>query len=232
MPLTARRAVCGRCCADSPAWRAHFPVPDGLHLARFARARLRGLISEAPMAAMLAENGAWAWPILLACADARAPRRQALVPLARVPPLRLVTAAGTGMNAARRSRGPGRGPGVAGNPSAASAVSAMTRVIRAARAHAAPDRTCGKERVNGRSLISRCQRPGGLSYVRPGRAAHCRRGARRHRHVRRARAHHDQRQGPDDPAATIHRRHARPRAHRARTDADLPGTPRPARPDH
>jgi hypothetical protein len=31
--------------------------PDGLHLARFARARLRGLISEA-MAAMLAENGA------------------------------------------------------------------------------------------------------------------------------------------------------------------------------
>jgi hypothetical protein len=37
------------------------------------------------MAAMLAENGAWAWPILLACADARAPRRQALVPLARVP---------------------------------------------------------------------------------------------------------------------------------------------------
>jgi hypothetical protein len=62
----ARRAVCGHCCADSPAWRAHFPAPDGLHLARFARARLRGLISEAPMAAMLAENGAWAWPILLA----------------------------------------------------------------------------------------------------------------------------------------------------------------------
>ena len=83
----ARRAVCGHCCADSPAWRAHFPAPDGLHLARFARARLRGLISEAPMAAMLAENGAWAWPILLAlaCADARAPHRQALVPLARVP---------------------------------------------------------------------------------------------------------------------------------------------------
>jgi hypothetical protein len=123
-----------------------------------------GPVSEAPMAAMLAENGAWAWPILLACADARAPRRQALVPLARVSPLRLVTAAGTGTNAARRSRGPGRGPGVAGNPSAASAVSAVTRIIRAARAHAAPDRTCGKERVNGRSLISRCQRPGGLSY--------------------------------------------------------------------
>jgi hypothetical protein len=81
----ARRAVCGHCCADSPAWRGHFPAPDGLHLARFARARLRGLISEAPMAAMLAENGAWAWPILLACADARAPHRQALVPLARAP---------------------------------------------------------------------------------------------------------------------------------------------------
>jgi hypothetical protein len=62
----ARRAVCGHCCADSPAWRARFPAPDGLHLARFARARLRGLISEAPMAAKLAENGAWAWPILLA----------------------------------------------------------------------------------------------------------------------------------------------------------------------
>jgi hypothetical protein len=60
-------------------------TPDRLHLARFARARLRGLISEAAKAAMLAENGAWAWPILLACADARAPHRQALVPLARVP---------------------------------------------------------------------------------------------------------------------------------------------------
>lgn len=84
--------------------------PGGLHLARFARARLRGLISEAAMAAMLAESCAWAWPILLACADARAPHRQALVPLARVPPLRLVTAAGTGTNSACRPRGPGRGP--------------------------------------------------------------------------------------------------------------------------
>ena len=31
--------------------------PDGLHLARFARARLRGLIGEADMAAVLALAG-------------------------------------------------------------------------------------------------------------------------------------------------------------------------------
>ena len=34
----ARRAVCGHCCADSPAWRRPFSgTPDGLHLARFTR---------------------------------------------------------------------------------------------------------------------------------------------------------------------------------------------------
>ena len=39
----AFRAVCGHCCADSPAWACSFSGtgPDGLHLARFARARLR-----------------------------------------------------------------------------------------------------------------------------------------------------------------------------------------------
>ena len=39
--------------------------------------------------------------------------------------------------------------GAASNPSAASAFSAMSRVIRAARAHAARDRTYGKEKVYG-----------------------------------------------------------------------------------
>ena len=45
----ARRAVCGRRCADSPAWACSFSGtgfsgtgPDGLHLARFAKAHLRG----------------------------------------------------------------------------------------------------------------------------------------------------------------------------------------------
>ncbi len=40
----ARRAVCGHCLADSPAWACAFSGtgPDGLHLARFARAQRGG----------------------------------------------------------------------------------------------------------------------------------------------------------------------------------------------
>jgi len=36
----ARRATCGHCWADGPAWACSFSGtgPDGLHLARFARA--------------------------------------------------------------------------------------------------------------------------------------------------------------------------------------------------
>jgi len=43
----------------APAWACSFSGtgPDGLHLARFARARLRGLIGEADMAAVLALAG-------------------------------------------------------------------------------------------------------------------------------------------------------------------------------
>jgi hypothetical protein len=37
--------------------RAHSPAPARLHLARFARASLQGLISEADMAAVLAAAG-------------------------------------------------------------------------------------------------------------------------------------------------------------------------------
>ena len=52
----ARRAVYGHCCAGSPAWACSFSGtgPEGLQLARFARARLRGLIGEADMTALLA----------------------------------------------------------------------------------------------------------------------------------------------------------------------------------
>jgi len=43
----------------APAWARSFSGtgPDGLHLARFARARLRGLIGEADMATVLAPAG-------------------------------------------------------------------------------------------------------------------------------------------------------------------------------
>ena len=54
-----------------------------------------------------------------------------------------------------------------------------------------------------------------------------------HGRVRRAVAHRAPAPtGRVDPAATLHRPHRRPRAHRAGTAADLPRTPRPARPDH
>jgi hypothetical protein len=51
--------VCGHCCADSASWACSFSGtgPDGLHLARFARARLRGLVGEADMTAVLALAG-------------------------------------------------------------------------------------------------------------------------------------------------------------------------------
>ncbi len=55
----ARRATCGHCWADDPSWACSFSGtgPDGLHLARFARARRRGIISEADMAVVLAAAG-------------------------------------------------------------------------------------------------------------------------------------------------------------------------------
>jgi hypothetical protein len=55
----AGRATCGYCWADSPQWACSFSGtgPDGLHLARFARACRRGLISEADMAIVMAAAG-------------------------------------------------------------------------------------------------------------------------------------------------------------------------------
>jgi hypothetical protein len=51
----ARRAPCGYCWADDPAWPSSFngTAPDGLHLSRFAAARQLGLISAADTTAVI-----------------------------------------------------------------------------------------------------------------------------------------------------------------------------------
>ena len=73
----------------------------------------------------------------LACADARAPHRQALVPLARVPHYAWLLPQALARTLARRSCGPGRGPGVAGT-SLSPSLTAMNGKAAAAGPFAAP----------------------------------------------------------------------------------------------
>jgi hypothetical protein len=56
-----RLAACGYCWADTPTQPCVFSGtgPDGLHIARFAAARRRGLITEADFAAVIDAAGAF-----------------------------------------------------------------------------------------------------------------------------------------------------------------------------
>ena len=59
----ARRAACGHCCAGSPAWARSFSGtgPDGLHLARFAKASLRGPDKRCPVHTQMRVHPGPAW---------------------------------------------------------------------------------------------------------------------------------------------------------------------------
>ncbi len=56
-----RLAACGVCWADTPGWPCVFSGtgPDGLHIARFAAALRRGLITDADFTAVIETAGAF-----------------------------------------------------------------------------------------------------------------------------------------------------------------------------